>query len=126
VAGDKQNRTFCYLHDLGDWLMALMETTDDLTGPVNLGNPVEFTIRQLAETVIALTGSSSKIAYRPLPQDDPQQRCPDISLAKELLAWAPRVQLSDGLLKTIEDFERLVRASPRDERLPTRSAQAED
>jgi UDP-glucuronate decarboxylase len=121
-----QTRSFCYVSDLVDGLMQLMETPDDVTGPVNLGNPVEFTIRQLAETVIALTGSSSKIAYRPLPEDDPRQRCPDISLAKELLAWVPRVQLSDGLVKTIEYFERLLHSSPRDDRLPTRSAQAGD
>src|SRR5499426_748102 len=117
-----QTRSFCYVDDLVDGLMRLMETPDDVSGPVNLGNPVEFTIRQLAETVIALTGSSSKIAYRPLPEDDPQQRCPDISLAKELLAWAPRVQLSDGLMKTIEYFERLLSSDPRDERLPIRLA----
>jgi UDP-glucuronate decarboxylase len=102
--------------------MRLMDTPDDVSGPVNLGNPVEFTIRQLAETVIALTGSSSKIAYRPLPEDDPRQRCPDISLAQKLLAWAPRVQLRDGLMKTIEYFERLLRSDPRDERLPIRLA----
>ena len=89
---------------------------------MNLGNPVEFTIRQLAETVIALTGSSSKIVYRPLPEDDPRQRCPDISLAKELLAWAPRVQLRDGLMKTIAYFEQLLRSDPKDDRLPIRSA----
>ena len=98
--------------------MRLMETPDDVTGPVNLGNPVEFTIRQLAETVIALTGSSSKIVYRPLPEDDPRQRCPDISLAKELLAWAPQVQLRDGLMKTIAYFEQLLRSDPKDDRLP--------
>jgi UDP-glucuronate decarboxylase len=92
-----------------------------VSGPVNLGNPVEFTIRQLAEAVIALTGSSSKIGYRPLPEDDPRQRCPDISLAQNLLAWTPRVQLRDGLMKTIEYFERLLRSEPRDERLPIRS-----
>jgi UDP-glucose 4-epimerase len=108
--------------DLVDGLMRLMETPDDVSGPVNLGNPVEFTIRQLAETVIALTGSSSKIAYRPLPEDDPRQRCPDISLAQKLLAWAPRVQLRDGLMKTIKYFERLLRSDPRDERLPIRLA----
>jgi UDP-glucuronate decarboxylase len=113
-----QTRAFCYIDDLVDGLMRLMETPDDVSGPVNLGNPVEFTIRQLAETVIALTGSSSKIAYRPLPEDDPRQRCPDISLAQNLLAWAPRVQLRDGLMKTIEYFERLLRSDPRDERLP--------
>jgi UDP-glucuronate decarboxylase len=117
-----QTRSFCYIDDLVDGLMRLMETPDDVSGPVNLGNPVEFTIRQLAETVIALTGSSSKIAYRPLPEDDPRQRCPDISLAQNLLAWAPRVQLRDGLMKTIEYFERLLRSDPRDERLPIRLA----
>jgi UDP-glucuronate decarboxylase len=119
-----QTRSFCYVSDLVDGLMRLMETPDDVSGPVNLGNPVEFTIRQLAETVISLTGSSSKIAYRPLPEDDPRQRCPDISLAHKLLAWAPRVQLRDGLMKTIEYFERLLRSDPRDERLPIRSAAA--
>jgi UDP-glucuronate decarboxylase len=119
-----QTRSFCYVSDLVDGLMRLMQTPDEVTGPVNLGNPVEFTIRQLAETVISLTGSSSKIAYRPLPEDDPKQRCPDISLAQELLAWAPRVQLRDGLTKTIEYFERLLRSDPRDDRLPIRSAKA--
>lgn len=117
-----QTRSFCYVSDLVGGLMRLMETPDDVSGPVNLGNPVEFTIRQLAETIIALTGSSSKIAYRPLPEDDPRQRCPDISLAQKLLAWAPRVQLRDGLMKTIEYFERLLRSDPRDERLPIRLA----
>jgi UDP-glucuronate decarboxylase len=117
-----QTRSFCYVSDLVDGLMRLMETPDDVSGPMNLGNPVEFTIRQLAETVIVLTGSSSKIAYRPLPEDDPRQRCPDISLAQKLLAWAPRVQLRDGLMKTIEYFERLLRSDPRDERLPIRLA----
>ena len=77
-----QTRSFCYVDDLVDGLLRLMETPDDVTGPVNLGNPGEFTIRQLAEMIIALTGSSSKIVYRPLPEDDPRQRCPDISLAK--------------------------------------------
>src|SRR5947208_4183108 len=119
-----QTRSFCYVDDLVEGLIRLIETPDNVTGPVNLGNPVEFTIRQLAELVIELTGASSKIVCRPLPQDDPKQRCPDISLAKSLLAWAPRVQLSDGLMKTIEYFERLLRSSPRDERLPTRSTKA--
>jgi UDP-glucuronate decarboxylase len=119
-----QTRSFCYVSDLVDGLMRLMQTPEEVTGPVNLGNPVEFTIRQLAETVISLTGSSSKIAYRPLPEDDPRQRCPDISLAQNLLAWAPRVQLRDGLMKTIEYFERLLRSDPRDERLPIRPAKA--
>jgi len=119
-----QTRSFCYVNDLVDGLMRLMETPDEVTGPVNLGNPVEFTIRQLAETVISLTGSSSKIAYRPLPEDDPRQRCPDIGLAQNLLGWAPRVQLRDGLMKTIEYFERLLRQVPRDERLAVPSANA--
>ena len=119
-----QTRSFCYVSDLVDGLIRLMQTADEVTGPVNLGNPVEFTIRQLAETVISLTGSSSKIAYRPLPEDDPRQRCPDISLAQNLLGWAPRVQLRDGLMKTIEYFERLLRSDPNDERLPIRSAKA--
>ena len=86
-----QTRSFCYVDDLVDGLIRLIETPDDVTGPVNLGNPIEFTIWQLAELVIDLTGSSSKIVFRPLPEDDPRQRCPDISLAKELLGWAPRV-----------------------------------
>jgi len=119
-----QTRSFCYVSDLVDGLMRLMQTHDEVTGPVNLGNPVEFTIRQLAETVISLTGSSSKIAYRPLPEDDPRQRCPDIGLAQNLLGWAPRVQLRDGLMKTVEYFERLLRQVPRDERLPVPSANA--
>jgi UDP-glucuronate decarboxylase len=119
-----QTRSFCYVNDLVDGLLRLMETPDEVTGPINLGNPVEFTIRQLAETVISLTGSSSKIAHRPLPEDDPRQRCPDIGLAQNLLGWTPRVQLRDGLTKTIEYFERLLRQVPRDERLPVRSANA--
>jgi len=119
-----QTRSFCYVSDLVDGLMRLMQTAEEVTGPVNLGNPVEFTIGQLAETVISLTGSSSKIAYRPLPEDDPRQRCPDISLAQNLLGWAPRVQLRDGLMKTIEYFERLLRSDLNDERLPIRPAKA--
>jgi UDP-glucuronate decarboxylase len=122
VYGDgNQTRSFCYVDDLVDGLIRLMGTPDDVTGPVNLGNPVEFTIRELAESVIGLTGSSSKIVYRPLPEDDPKQRCPDISLAKRLLAWEPRVQLRDGLMKTIEYFDQLLRSDPKDERLPVRS-----
>jgi UDP-glucuronate decarboxylase len=104
----EQTRSFCYVDDLVDGLMRLMETPEEVTGPVNLGNPVEFTIRQLAESVIALTGSSSKIVNRPLPEDDPKQRQPDIGLAQELLKWAPRVQLQEGLKKTIEYFEELL------------------
>jgi UDP-glucuronate decarboxylase len=90
-----------------------METGNEVTGPVNLGNPSEFTIRQLAEMVIQLTGSSSKIVCRPLPEDDPKQRCPDITKAQQLLAWAPHVQLRNGLMKTIEYFEQVVRSDPK-------------
>jgi UDP-glucuronate decarboxylase len=86
-----------------------METPDDVTGPVNLGNPVEFTIRQLAELVIEYTGSSSKIVFHLLPQDDPKQRCPDIGLAKSVLGWQPQVQLREGLKKTIDYFDQLLR-----------------
>jgi len=106
-----QTRSFCYVDDLVDGLMRLMETPDDVTGPVNLGNPVEFTIRELAEMVIDLTGSSSRIVARPLPQDDPKQRCPDITLAKQLLAWEPRIQLQEGLKKTTAYFEALLGAN---------------
>jgi UDP-glucuronate decarboxylase len=103
-----QTRSFCYVDDLVDGLMRLMETPDEVTGPMNLGNPVEFTIRQLAEMVIDLTGSSSRIVYRPLPEDDPRQRCPDINLAKELLGWVPRVQLREGLTETVKYFDQLL------------------
>jgi UDP-glucuronate decarboxylase len=111
VYGDgSQTRSFCYVDDLVDGLMRLMETPDEVTGPVNLGNPVEFTVRQLAEMVIDLVGSRSKIVYRPLPEDDPRQRCPDIRLAQKMLRLQPRVQLREGLLKTIDYFEQLFGA----------------
>lgn len=100
-----QTRAFCYVDDLVDGLVRLMASPDELTGPINLGNPGEFTIRELAETIIELTGSSSRIAHMPLPTDDPKQRRPDISNARELLGWTPTVQLRDGLVKTIEYFE---------------------
>ena len=99
-----QTRSFCFVDDLIDAFIRLMDTDDAITGPVNLGNPREFTIKQLAETIIDLTGSGSKLVYKPLPEDDPQQRKPDISLANELLAWEPSVQLKDGLRKTIQYF----------------------
>jgi UDP-glucuronate decarboxylase len=106
VYGDGiQTRSFCYVDDLVDGLVRLMETSDDITGPVNLGNPVEFTIRALAELTISLTASSSKIVCHPLPADDPKQRCPDIGKAKELLNWAPTVQLREGLINTIRYFQ---------------------
>jgi UDP-glucuronate decarboxylase len=106
VFGDgNQTRSFCYVDDLVDGLVRLMESGDDFTGPINLGNPAEFTIRELAEKVIALTGSRSKIEARPLPADDPRQRQPDISLARSTLNWAPKTQLDEGLKKTIAYFD---------------------
>jgi UDP-glucuronate decarboxylase len=111
VYGDgQQTRSFCYVDDLVEGLMRLMNTGEDVTGPVNLGNPNEFTIKQLAEMVIELTNSSSKIINHRLPEDDPKQRCPDIALAQELLAWQPTVQLRQGLTKTIQHFDQLLRS----------------
>lgn len=104
-----QTRSFCYVDDLIEGLIRLMETPKEVTGPINLGNPVEFTIRELAERVIDLTGSSSKLVYHPLPQDDPRQRQPNISQAREVLDWAPSIQISDGLKQTINYFEELIR-----------------
>ncbi len=103
-----QTRSFCYVDDLIDGFLRLMDSSDDFTGPVNLGNPTEFTIRELAEKVIELTGSGSKIVFKPLPSDDPTQRCPDISLAKAELGWEPTVPLAEGLRKTIPYFENLL------------------
>lgn len=106
IYGDgSQTRSFCYVDDLVDGLVRMMNTSDKITGPVNLGNPGEFTILELAEKVIRLTGSKSKIVFQPLPSDDPMQRQPDISKAKNLLAWEPGVQLDEGLQRTIEYFE---------------------
>jgi UDP-glucuronate decarboxylase len=111
VYGDgTQTRSFCYVDDLVDALIRLMKSQSDVTGPINCGNPVEFTIQELAETIVDLTGSSSKIIHRPLPADDPKQRRPDISKAHELLGWEPRTRLSDGLKKTIAYFEELLAA----------------
>ena len=111
VYGDgSQTRSFCYVDDLVDGLIRMMETPSTITGPVNLGNPAEFTIRQLAELVISLTGSTSKIVSRPLPQDDPRQRCPDITKARELLDWKPTVPLREGLLATITYFDQVLKA----------------
>ncbi|MAK62047.1 MAG: NAD-dependent dehydratase [Ponticaulis sp.] len=103
-----QTRSFCYVDDLIDAFMALMETGDDVQGPMNIGNPNEFTIRELANIVIEMTGSKSKIIMKPLPQDDPQQRQPDISYARDALGWEPKVQLRDGLKKTIAYFDNLL------------------
>ena len=100
----RQTRAFCYVDDLIEALVRIMATPDEFTGPVNIGNPGEFTILQLAQKVIALTGSKSKIEFRPLPSDDPMQRKPDISLARSTLAWEPGVDLEQGLLRTIGYF----------------------
>jgi len=108
IYGDgSQTRSFCYVSDLIDGLIRLMNTGDDFTGPVNIGNPGEFTIMELANKVIELTGSSSKLTFEPLPEDDPIQRQPDITLAKNRLGWKPAIHLEEGLLKTIEYFRQL-------------------
>jgi UDP-glucuronate decarboxylase len=108
VYGDgNQTRSFCYVDDLVDGLVRLMSSKDDIVGPLNIGNPSEFAIRQLAEAVIDLTGSRSKVVHRPLPLDDPKQRRPDIGRAQELLDWRPTIQLREGLIKTIAYFDGL-------------------
>jgi UDP-glucuronate decarboxylase len=109
VFGDgSQTRAFCYVDDLIDGLIRLMNTPDKVTGPINLGNPGEFTMLQLANMVIELTGSRSRIVHRPLPQDDPRQRSPDISQANGVLGWKPQTKLQDGLVKTIAYFDDLL------------------
>jgi len=109
IFGDgEQTRSFCYVDDLIDGFHRLMGTSSDVTGPINLGNPQEFTVRDLAEKVIKLTGSRSKVIHRPLPPDDPRQRRPDISKANELMDWIPKVQLEEGLQRTIPYFESLL------------------
>jgi len=109
IYGDgRQTRSFCYVDDQIEAFIRLMNTPDDFTGPVNLGNPTENTILELAQTVIELVGSRSKLVYKPLPSDDPRQRCPDITLAKEKLGWQPMVPLKEGLAKTIKYFDRLL------------------
>jgi UDP-glucuronate decarboxylase len=100
----QQTRSFCYVDDLLDAMQAYMNHTDDFIGPVNIGNPGEFTMLELAEKVIKLTGSRSKIARRPLPFDDPKQRCPDISVAKSMLDWEPTIKLDEGLIRTVDYF----------------------
>ncbi len=107
-----QTRSFCYVDDLVDGLIRLMDTSEEVTGPLNLGNPGEFTIHELAELVIELTGSASKIIFMPLPVDDPRQRCPNIEKARALLGWAPTVALRQGLAKTIKYFEELIGGPP--------------
>ena len=108
IFGDgSQTRSFCYCDDLVEVIIRTMNSGDDFTGPVNIGNEGEFTIKQLAEMVIELTGGKSKLVYRPLPQDDPTQRKPDITLARTKLGWEPKVALRDGLVKTIESMKKL-------------------
>jgi UDP-glucuronate decarboxylase len=109
IYGDgAQTRSFCYVDDLVEGLIRLMESPTEVTGPVNLGNPQEFTIRELAELTLKLTGSRSNLAFLDLPVDDPVQRCPDISRARELLNWSPQVALRDGLHKTIAHFDQVL------------------
>jgi UDP-glucuronate decarboxylase len=106
-----QTRSFCYVDDLLNGLIGLMEAPDDVTGPMNLGNPVESTILELAEKIIALAKSSSKLIYKPLPQDDPVRRKPDISKARQTLQWEPKVSLDDGLMRTIDYFRGALKSS---------------
>ncbi len=111
IFGDgQQTRSFCYCDDLIEAFIRLMATPDDVTGPINTGNPGEFSMLELAEAIIELTGTKSKIVHKPLPQDDPKQRQPDITLAKKHLDWEPKVPLREGLVPTIDYFEHLVKA----------------
>jgi UDP-glucuronate decarboxylase len=108
-----QTRAFCFVTDIVEGFVRLMNTGDEVTGPVNMGHPQEISVRELAERIVRLTGSRSTIEYRPLPQDDPTQRCPDITLARRLLDWGPTVELEDGLRRTIDYFAGLIaRAEP--------------
>lgn len=110
IYGDgQQTRSFCYVDDLIDAIIRMMGTEAGFTGPVNIGNPGEFTIRELADLVIELTGTRSNIVYRPLPSDDPKQRRPDISLAMDKLDWKPQIELKSGILKTIDYFDELLK-----------------
>lgn len=112
IYGDgSQTRSFCYVDDLIEAMIRTMNTPNDFTGPINIGNPREFTIRQLAEQVIAMTGSRSKLVFAPLPSDDPRQRQPDISLARSVLGWEPTIHLNHGLEKTIDYFRGQLRAA---------------
>jgi UDP-glucuronate decarboxylase len=109
IFGDgRQTRSFCYVDDLLDGMLRMMDTETGFTGPVNVGNPTEFTIAELAEKVISLVGGTSKLTYKPLPQDDPKQRKPDIALAKAKLGWQPKVSLEDGLKETIAYFRKVL------------------
>ena len=111
IYGDgSQTRSFCYVDDLIEGMVRLMDSPSDFIGPVNIGNPGEFTMLELAEQVLRLTGSNSKLVYLPLPQDDPKQRRPDITLAKSALDWEPKVSLEDGLKETVSYFHKLIKA----------------
>ena len=107
----EQTRSFCYVDDLLEAMVRTMNTGDDFTGPVNIGNPGEFTMIELAKLVLKLTGSKSRLVFKPLPQDDPKQRQPDIALAKNVLDWEPKIRLEDGLRETIAYFSRVVGAT---------------
>jgi UDP-glucuronate decarboxylase len=107
-----QTRAFCYVDDLIDGFVALMAAPDDVTGPINLGNPVETSVAELAGMIIEMTGSRSKITRRPLPVDDPIQRCPDIAEAERVLSWHPKIALKDGLARTIDYFDKLLGSNP--------------
>jgi len=112
IYGDgSQTRSFCYVDDMVKGLISLMKTRDEVTGPVNLGNPEEYSMLEIAQSILKLTGSPSKIIFQPLPQDDPERRKPDISLAKETLGWSPGVTMEEGLPKTIDYFDNLLRTS---------------
>ena len=109
IYGDgKQTRSFCFVDDLITAMLLIMNTDDDFTGPINIGNPDEFTIQEIAEKIVKLTNSSSKIVFKQLPEDDPKQRKPDISIAKEKINWEPEISLINGLKQTINYFEKVL------------------
>jgi UDP-glucuronate decarboxylase len=118
-----QTRSFCYVDDMIDALTRLMNVAGDVAGAVNLGNPCEVTIRELAELVISLVGSRSRLEFRTLPQDDPRQRCPDITRAKQLLHWSPKVNLKEGVSRTIAYFDALLRSPTEAKKLVWKAAQ---
>ena len=112
IYGDgSQTRSFCYVDDMVEGLISLMKTRDEVTGPFNLGNPEEYSMLGLAQSILKLTGSHSKIVFQPLPEDDPERRKPDISLAKETLGWSPGITMEEGLPKTIDHFDNLLRTT---------------
>jgi UDP-glucuronate decarboxylase len=109
IYGDgRQTRSFCYVDDLIEGMLRMMNTPPDVTGPINIGNPAEFAISELAETIIELTSSSSRLIFKPLPSDDPKQRKPDLTRAGAILGWKPKIELHDGLVKTIAYFDTLL------------------